>query len=59
MKPLSGVNEDQPDYVGFVNRSEDEKLRENIMRSPMEKLQLFTKTLRREYALSNAKIAHL
>ena len=40
---------------GFVNKSEDEKLRESIFRSPIEKLQLFTKMLRRESIFRNAK----
>jgi hypothetical protein len=53
---LTLVSEDQSEYVGFVHKSEDEKLREDIMRSPIEKLQLFTKMLRRESVLKNAKI---
>ena len=53
---LTQVSEDQSQYVGFVHKSADEKLREDIMRSPIEKLQLFTKMLRRESVLKNAKI---
>ncbi|HEX5150817.1 MAG TPA: hypothetical protein VFW07_05185 [Parafilimonas sp.] len=50
------MKEDQSEYAGFVNKSENEKLRENIFRSPIEKLQLFTKMLRRESIFRNAKL---
>ena len=53
---LSQVNEDQSAYVGFVYKSEDDKLKEDIMRSPIEKLQLFTKMLRREALFKKATI---
>ena len=55
---LNQVNEDQPEYIGFAHKSEDEKLRENIYRPPLEKLNLFTKMLRRESVLKKAKISH-
>ena len=54
---LTQVSEDRSEYVGFVHKSEDEKLREDIMRSPIEKLQLFTKMLRRQSVLKSAKIS--
>lgn len=52
---LNQVSDGQSEY-GFINKSEEEKLRENIARSPIEKLQLFTKMLRRESVLKKAKI---
>jgi hypothetical protein len=52
------ANEDQSQYVGFINKSEDEKLRDKIMRPALEKLQLFTKMLRRESVLKSGKISH-
>jgi hypothetical protein len=55
IQSLSQVSEGQSEY-GFINRSEEEKLKENIARSPIEKLQLFTKMLRRESVLKKAKI---
>jgi hypothetical protein len=55
---LSQVNENQSEYSGFINKSEDEKLKQNVMRSPIKKLQLFTKMLRRESVLKKAKISH-
>ena len=55
---LSQLNENQSQYTGFINKSEDEKLKQNVMRSPIEKLQLFTKMLRRESVLKKAKIPH-
>lgn len=51
------LNENQPIYTGFINKSEEEKLREDIFRSPMEKLHLFTSMLRREAIFKNAKIS--
>jgi len=53
---LNQVNEEQPAYVGFVHKSEDERLKEDMMRSPIEKLQLFTKMLRREALFKKATI---
>jgi hypothetical protein len=55
---LNHVHEEQHAYTGFVHKSEDDKLRENIMRPSIEKLQLFTKMLRREALLKTAKISH-
>lgn len=43
-------------YIGFIDKSENDKLRENMFRSPLEKLHLFTQMLRRESVLKNAKI---
>lgn len=55
-KNINQVSEDQSEYTGFINKSEEEKLKENMFRSPIEKLQLFTKMLRRESVLKKAKI---
>lgn len=52
---INQVKEDKPEY-GFINKSEDERLKENIFRSPMEKLSLFTQMLRREALYKKAKI---
>ena len=52
---LNQVSDGQSEY-GFINKSEEEKLKENIARSPIEKLQLFTKMLRRESVLKKARI---
>jgi hypothetical protein len=46
------VNEESP---GFINISEDEKLRENVFRPYIEKLHLFTRMIQREIFLKNAK----
>ncbi|MEP6682550.1 MAG: hypothetical protein ABJA35_04785 [Parafilimonas sp.] len=43
-------------YIGFIDKSENDKLRENMFRSPLEKLHLFTQMLRRESVLKNSKI---
>ena len=53
---LNQLNEQQPAYAGFVYQSEDDKLKEDVMRSPIEKLQLFTKMLRREALFKKATI---
>jgi hypothetical protein len=56
---IEGLNqsgEKQAAYVGFVHKSEDEKLREDVFRSAMEKLHLFTQMLHREKILNKAKI---
>ena len=39
--------EEQSLNYGFVSKSEEEKLKEDIFRSDIEKLQLFTRMLRR------------
>jgi len=39
-----------------VHKSEDERLTENIFLPPIEKLQLFTRMLRRETMYKKAKI---
>lgn len=50
---------EEPSAVyGFVSKSEDEKLREDIFRSDIEKLQLFTRMLRRNASLKKAVITH-
>ncbi len=53
---LSQANEQQPAHAGFVYKSEDDKLKEEMMRYPIEKLQLFTKMLRREALFKKATI---
>jgi hypothetical protein len=52
----SALNEERAEYVGFVHKSEDQKLREDIFRTPTEKFHLFTQMLRREFVLRNARI---
>jgi hypothetical protein len=56
--PVNLVEEPAPKY-GFVNVSEDDKLREDIYRSDMEKLQLFVKMLRRNALFDKASIKHV
>lgn len=56
---INEVKENEPAYTGFAHKSEDEKLRENIERSPIEKLRLFTKMLKREALFKKAKISHI
>ena len=56
--PNNSVEEPSRQY-GFVNISEDDKLREDIYRSDMEKLQLFVKMLRRNALLDKAIIKHV
>ena len=43
---------------GFVHKSEDDKLMENIFRSDREKLHLFIMMLRRNELLKKAVIVH-
>jgi hypothetical protein len=43
---------------GFVHLSEDDKLLRDALRPDMEKLQLFTKMLRRNALLSQVEIQH-
>jgi hypothetical protein len=54
--PLT-VEEQQPVY-GFTSKSEEEKLIEDIFRPDIEKLQLFTRMLRRNALLNKAVITH-
>ncbi len=44
------------EYRGFINISEDEKLLEDYRKSGIEKLQLFTKMLRRNAMFNKAKL---
>ena len=46
--------EDKPAFYGFVFRSPEDKLLEDINRSGLEKLQLFTRMLRRAKMFDNA-----
>jgi len=57
LHPLHTV-EDTPVQYGFVSKSEEEKLREDIFRPDMEKLQLFIRMLRRNAVLNKAIITH-
>jgi hypothetical protein len=41
-------------YKGFVHKSEDEKLMQDVLRPDIEKLHLFTKMLRRNNTLNKA-----
>ncbi len=50
------LNEPATHYKGFVHKSEDEKLLEDVFRSDLGKLQLFTKMLYRDATLKTAKI---
>lgn len=55
IEKLRTVNEDTPVY-GFVTETEDERLiREAALRPGIEKLQLFTKSLRRNTTLNQMK----
>ena len=51
---LNTVNEDAPTY-GFVTETEDERLLKEALRPGIEKLQLFTKSLRRNTTLNQMK----
>lgn len=55
--PLPTVADASVQY-GFVSKSEDEKLREDIFRPDMEKLQLFVRMLHRNAVLNQAVITH-
>lgn len=54
--PLT-VEEQQPAY-GFISKSEEEKLIEDIFRPDIEKLRLFTRMLRRNALLNKAVLTH-
>ena len=53
----SSVSEKIAEY-GFVSKSEEEKLKEDIFRPDIEKLHLFTRMLRRNATLKTAIITH-
>jgi hypothetical protein len=55
--PTNTVEEKSQRY-GFVSKSEEEKLKEDIFRPDIEKLQLFTRMLRRNNSLNKAIITH-
>ncbi len=55
--PANTVEEKSQRY-GFVSMSEEEKLKEDIFRPDIEKLQLFTSMLRRNISLKKAIITH-
>lgn len=57
IEPINVVEELTPQY-GFVFKSDEEKLREDIFRPDIEKLQLFTRMLRRNATLNKAVITH-
>lgn len=48
----------EPREAYLTNSSEIERLRKDVFRSDMEKLHLFTKMLRTNALLKNAKITH-
>jgi hypothetical protein len=50
------IKESEASDRGFVNISEDEKLLVNVNRPDIEKLQLFTKMVRRSKTLKRFKI---
>lgn len=56
--PSNNVEEAQAPFYGFVSKSEEEKLLEDMYRPDMEKLQLFTRMLRRNAMLKKAVIHH-
>ena len=43
---------------GFASKSEEDKMRENMLMPDIEKLMLFTKMIRRNRILTKAKITH-
>lgn len=51
------VNEPQPLY-GFVSKSPEEKLADLVFRSDIEKLQAFTKMLRRNATLKRGIVTY-
>lgn len=53
---LNQVSEPSAQYTGFAHLSEDEKLLNDILRPDIEKLQLFTKMIRRNATLNKAVI---
>ena len=54
-----GNNVEEPALTyGFISKSEEEKLKEDIFRSDIEKLQLFTRMLRKNALLNKAVITH-
>lgn len=55
--PVNKVEEQIQEY-GFVFKSEEEKLKEDIFRPDIEKLHLFTSMLRRNASLKKAIITH-
>ena len=57
INPQNLVEEQQAEY-GFTFKSEEERLKEDIFRPDMEKLQLFTRMLRRNALLNTAVITH-
>ncbi|MCW3115227.1 MAG: hypothetical protein JWR18_3623 [Segetibacter sp.] len=51
------LNEASTSYAGFVHISEDDKLLRDVLRPDIEKLELFTKMLRRTSTLNKAVIS--
>jgi hypothetical protein len=56
--PSNNAEEAQAPFYGFVSKSEEEKLLEDMYRPDMEKLQLFTRMLRRNAILKKGIIHH-
>jgi hypothetical protein len=62
-KPDTNNNSVQPNMPSVdkklpIQRTDEERLRENIYRSDMEKFRLFTRMLRRNAMFKRAKITH-
>ncbi|MES2004599.1 MAG: hypothetical protein V4450_08760 [Bacteroidota bacterium] len=53
------IVQEQTALYGFVSKSEEEKLKEDIFRPDIEKLQLFTRMLRRNATLAKAAVTHI
>ncbi len=53
-----GVSVSSATHKGFVHKSPDEKLLEDVLRDDLEKLRLFTKMLRRNTVLKKVVIAN-
>lgn len=54
-----GNSAEEPALIyGFISKSEEKKLREDMFRSDIEKLQLFTRMLRKNALLNKAVITH-
>jgi hypothetical protein len=55
----SEIAEEPVVRYGFVYQSDEEKLRNDISRPDIEKLQLFTRMLRKNATLAKAVISHI
>jgi hypothetical protein len=55
----SEIAEEPTARYGFAYQSDEEKLRRDISRPDIEKLQLFTRMLRKNATLAKAVISHI